>query len=114
MISLLVDECYAFDYLSILEIKKNINSEKNKKAWEECFDYLQKQLPDLFQLIINSQEYKDLYEANLLTFNAVDKARSGGSISAKEVDDLNILRYNKKLDLQRKYFSNTIIREVKL
>lgn len=114
MISLLVDECYAFDYLSILEVKKNINLEKNEKAWEECFKYLRDQIPDLSTVIIASNEYKELYDANLLTFNAVAKARSGESISAKEVDDLNILRYNKKLSLQKKYFSETIVREVKL
>lgn len=114
MISLLVDECYAFDYLSILEVKKNIDPEKNKKAWEECFNYLEKQLPSLFKLIISSEEYRDLYNANLHTFNAVGKARSGGDISAKEVDDLNILRYNKKLCLQKKYFSENVVREIKL
>lgn len=114
MISLLVDECYAFDYLSILEVKKNIDPEKNKKAWEECFYYLEKQLPNLFKVILSSKEYTELYNANLLTFNAVDKARSGGDISAKEVDDFNILRYNKKLSLQKKYFSENVVREIKL
>jgi len=113
MISLLVDECYAFDYLSILEVKKDKNPQ-HEPAWEECRVFLKNQLPEDFDQVINSEEYKNLYDANLKTFDAVAKARSEEPITAKEVDNCNMLRYNCKVALQSKFFSNSSIREVKL
>lgn len=104
MINIKVDEAYAFDYLSILEIKKNLNN-LCKKNWEDCFIFLQDQISDnKMQEIINSSEYKSMVETNKLTFDAVEKARYG-NISAKEVDDVNMLRYKKKLKLQTKFFN---------
>jgi len=114
MINILVDECYAFDYLSILEVKKNVDQTKNFKQWKECFDYLKNQIPSIFDQAISSPEYNDLYKSNLRTFDAVAKARSGGNITAKEVDDCNMERYNSKMAFQAKFFPNAIIREIKL
>lgn len=113
MISLLVDECFALDYLSILQVKKD-KDPKNHAAWYECRSYLESQLSDIFDDILESEEYNDLYEANLKTFDAVGKARSGGDVTAKEVDDCNMLRYNCKVALQAKFFSTSEMREVKL
>jgi hypothetical protein len=111
MINLLVDEAYAFDYLSILHIKKNINQSVNS-SWKECFNYIQNQIGEnKMQEIINSKEYHGMIDANQITFHAVEKARYG-SITAKEVDKANMLRYNKKCELQKKYF-NTKIKEFK-
>jgi hypothetical protein len=113
MISLLVDECFALDYLSILQVKKDKDS-KNHGAWHECRSYLESQMSNKFQDILESKEYADLYDANLKTFEAVAKARSGGNVTAKEVDDCNMLRYNCKVALQTKFFSESAMREVKL
>lgn len=113
MISLLVDECFALDYLSILQVKKDKDS-KNYEAWYECRSYLEGQLPDSLQGILESEEYENLYEANLQTFDAVGRARSGGDVTAKEVDDCNMLRYNCKVALQSKFFPTSEMREVKL
>jgi hypothetical protein len=107
MIYLLVDECYAFDYLSILEIKKQF-SEQHENAWRNCCSNLITQLPVDFDKIINSQEYKQLVESNKKTFDAVEKARYG-HITAKEVDDCNMDRYHKKIALQSKFFGNMIV-----
>ena len=64
MINICVDEGYAFDFLSILEIKKN-RSEQSMQTWHNCFNYLKAQLPnDSFILIINSQEYRDMIAIN--------------------------------------------------
>lgn len=114
MISLIVDECYAFDYLCILEIKKNINKDSNFDSWIECYDNIKSQIPDKFEEIINSIEYEALYKANLLTFNAVERARTGKEITAKEVDDCNMERYYAKINLQKTFFSDSIVREKKL
>jgi hypothetical protein len=111
MINLLVDEAYAFDYLSILHVKKNINPE-SQLNWENCFSYIREQIGDRkMSEIIHSKEYQNMIEANQITFDAVEKARYG-SITAKEVDDANMLRYNRKCELQKKYF-NTKIKEFK-
>lgn len=113
MISLLVDECYALDYLSILEIKKDRDS-SSYNSWEECKSHLYLQIPNLLYKILESEEYKNLYEANLKTFDAVDKARSGEEITAKQVDNCNMLRYNCKVALQSKFFTDSMMREVKI
>jgi hypothetical protein len=107
MINLLVDEAYAFDYLSILQVKKEIDN-KNEKAWKNCRDYLNIQLQDKFEEIINSTEYSELLLCNKLTFDAVEKARYG-SITAKEVDECNMQRYHKKVSLQAKFFPKTSV-----
>lgn len=115
MINILVDECYAFDYLSILEVKKNMNESDNFFAWDECFNFLKNQIGDeKFNEIIKSTEYNNLYISNLLTFDAVKKAREGKDILAKEVDDCNMVRFKCKVILQNKYFPNTNVREKKL
>ena len=111
MIDLLVDEAYAFDYLSILHVKKTIN-EKVESIWKDCFFYIQKQIGNkLMQEIIHSIEYKNMIEANQITFDAVEKARYG-SITAKEVDEANMLRYKRKCELQNKFFLENI-KEIK-
>ena len=113
MITILVDECYAFDYLSILEIKKNI-SEACSKNWSSCYDDIRNQLSDNFYNILNSVEYKDLLAANKLTFEMIDLIRSGNkSITAKEIDDCNLIRYEKKIKLQNKFFPKNKITEIK-
>lgn len=113
MITLLVDEAYAFDYLSILHIKK----EKNKNiesTWRQCFSYIEKQIGQRkMQEIISSGEYENLIKANQITFDAVEEARHAdcskeSQITAKEVDNANMLRYQRKLELQAKFFNNTL------
>lgn len=115
MINLLVDECYAFDYLSILQVKRNLDQSKNSEQWKQCYEYLKSQLGDeKFTEIIQSLEYNNLYKSNLLTFDAVEKARSGGQITAKEVDDCNMNRFNCKTKLQQRFFPETKLVEKKI
>jgi hypothetical protein len=110
MINLIVDEAYAFDYLSILEIKKNLNI-SNAENWRNCFISIQNQIGiDLMNLIINSQEYKKMIQANQITFDAVEKARYG-SITAKEVDEANMLRHKRKIELQAKFFKKSLLEQ---
>ncbi len=103
MINLCVDEAYAFDYLSILQIK-NGRSEQAKQAWQNCYNYLRAQMPnDLFDQIINSQEYENMLFVNRKTFDAVELARYG-NITAKEVDNANMERHQAKVILQKRFF----------
>jgi hypothetical protein len=103
MISIEVDEAYAFDYLSILEVKKQ-KSSSAIEAWSKCYVYLQTQFDsERWFLIINSEEYKNMIKANELTFDAVDKAKNN-EVTAQCVDYCNYKRYIAKQDFQKKFF----------
>lgn len=107
MINLLVDEAYAFDYLSILEIKKE-KSSLNLKAWLSCYSYLQNQFElDKWSSMIQSQEYKNMINANSLTFDAVDKAKNN-LVTAQYVDYCNYQRHTAKKNFQKKFFDNEL------
>lgn len=108
MINLCTDEAYAFDYLSILEIKNNKN-EQAYKNWANCYNYIKIQTgEDLFTRIINSKEYQNLILINKETFDAVERARYKNDITAKEVDDVNMKRYYAKVELQNKFFNKKV------
>jgi hypothetical protein len=103
MIKLKVDEGYAFDYLAILEVKKNNNPDQTE-LWLNCSAYLSSQFSKQFwHNLISSKEYEDMVLVNQKTFDAVDKARYG-EITAKEVDDFNMERYNAKQRFMNKFF----------
>lgn len=103
MIDLLVDEGYAFDYLAILEVKKNNNPEQSE-VWMSCSAYLSSQFPqETWRNLISSKEYSKMVEVNQKTFNAVDKARYG-EITAKEVDICNMQRFEAKQAFRNKFF----------
>jgi len=105
-VQLLVDLGYAFDYYSILEIKKDLNLLKQEIV-DGVKTHLTSQLTlSSFTIIVNSVEYKNLIEANKQTFDAVERARYG-TITAKEVDDCNMLRYNAKINLQKAFALDT-------
>lgn len=112
MINILVDEAYAFDYLAVLEIKKDL-SQSAHKAWVMCKEYMMKQFDILiWESIILSKEYKNLIDINKEVFIAVDAARYG-NISAKEVDTKNMQRYHAKKALQEKFFPSDPLTEYK-
>ena len=107
MISLPLDEGYAFDYLSILEVKTQKTSSVSKDYLESCKSHIVSQIgEDLFCEIYFSKEYSDLHESNLMTFEAIERLRSDKEITAKEIDDLNSVRFVCKKDLQRKFFKS--------
>lgn len=112
MINLLVDEGYAFDYLSVLEVKKH-KSKESHEPWIKCYQYLQNQFDSKKWFdMINSNEYQDMIKANTLTFDAVDKAKNN-EVTAKYVDDCNYKRYLAKKSFQDKFF-NTELSEKKI
>lgn len=112
MITLKVDEGYAFDYLAILEVKKNNNPDQTQ-IWLECCEYLSSQFSKYFwDNLISSKEYEDMVKVNQKTFKAVDKARYG-KITAKEVDDCNMDRYNAKQEFRNKFFPESQSTEFK-
>jgi hypothetical protein len=114
MICLLVDESYAFDYLSILEMKSNLDPENSakKENFRKCHDFLKSQLNAVFNSIIHSTEYHNCYKANLETFNAVDEAKTD-KVKASFVDKCNYGRHIAKQKLQKKFFDNEL-NEIKI
>lgn len=107
MIKLLVDEAYAFDYLSILDLKRQKSSD-SYDAWINCYKYLQNQFDnDKWLSMIYSSEYKEMLKANTLTFDAVEKAKNN-EVSAQYVDECNYLRYKAKQNFQKKFFSESL------
>ncbi len=106
MINLNVDEAYAFDYLSILEIKKEKYS--NNTQWLDCWLYLQNQFEsEKWLSMIHSEEYKNMIKANLLTFDAVDKAKNN-EVTAQHVDYCNYQRHAAKQNFQKKFFTSDL------
>ena len=107
MINLLVDEAYAFDYLSILEVKKQKSSISND-AWAKCYEYLQNQFDNEKWLhMMHSKEYEKMIKANELTFDAVDKAKNN-EVTAQHVDYCNYQRHIAKQNFQKKFFTSDL------
>jgi hypothetical protein len=112
MVSINVDEAYAFDYLSILEVKKQ-KSSLGIETWSKCYVNLQIQFnSEKWFLMINSEEYKNMIKANELTFEAVDKAKNN-EVTAQYVDYCNFQRYTAKQNFQKKFF-NSDLSEIKI
>jgi hypothetical protein len=112
VISIKVDLGYAFDYLAILEIKKDMNL-LNKGIYSSFIEDLKITVGEqLFLQILDSQEYKELKESNLKTFIAVDMAKDN-KILASEVNDCNYQRFQKKQQLHNKFCEETMKIEIK-
>lgn len=107
MINLLVDEAYAFDYLSILDIKRKKKSD-HYDSWINCFKYLKEQFDEEKWLsMIYSEEYKNMIKANELTFDAVDKAKNN-EVTAQYVDHCNYQRHAAKQNFQKRFFNSNL------
>lgn len=113
MITLPVDEGYAYDYLAILQVKVNKNVANSGNAFAQCFDHIVDEVGiDLHSRICRSPEFFALIQANEKTFDCVERARYG-EISAKEVDEANMERYRCKVNLQKKFFPLSNVTEQK-
>ena len=113
MITIIVDEAYAYDVLAIANVKVIKNIPNSNKNLINLNKHIEQQIGEKLHLeILNSIQYKKLLKTNIETFDAVELARYG-TISAKEVDNLNMKRYNCKLELQNKFFPNSEILEKK-
>lgn len=112
MVTLKVDEAYAFDYLSILEVKKNLKPSIEKlNSFLDCKKFLSEQIPN-FNEVYTSVEYNNLYTINKKTFYLVDLARKNSpEVSAKDVDDANMERFYRKQDLQKAFFTTELVEE---
>lgn len=101
MIKILVDEAYAFDYLSILEVK-------DSELRDRVAAHIAKQIGVMKTMnIYASDEYDQLYNANKALFDCVERARYG-TITAKELDEANMERHKAKQALQAEFFQTQL------
>lgn len=109
MIELPVDEAYAFDYLSILDVKQDLLG--RDVGFTKCARAIEHQLgTEMFVTIKRSQEYHDLYRANVDVFLMIEalKADENHTLSAKDIDDANHERYLRKKSLQERFFKTQL------
>jgi hypothetical protein len=112
MVKISLDEGYAYDLLAICEVKISKKIKNAEVNYNSIFNELKDQIQNKHIEILKSEEYNELLKANQQTFDAVEEARYG-SISAKEVDLLNMKRYECKKNLQLKFFPNSKVIEQK-
>jgi hypothetical protein len=108
MIEIPVDESYAYDFLSILDVKRlKMQTPEAEDYFELCFNHIASQVGVIKnKKVMLSKEYLDLFNINLKTFDAVDKAKTD-EVKASYVDKLNYERYLCKKALQEKFFENS-------
>ena len=115
-VSLTVDAAYALDFFSILDVKCIKTNEQNDdflKKRDDCANEIINQISlDLYKEIINSPEYKELFNTNYKLFSIIDLAKKGG-IDALQIDNLNYERFKIKKKIQEKFFG-TKVKEIKL
>jgi len=111
------EEGEVFDKLAIISVKIGCGDKESAKIsidnFTELASQVMKNIGELrFNEIMDSEEFKELYLANLDTFNKVELAQKDNGL-AKEVDLCNYNRYLKKKELQKKFF-NKEIKEIKI
>lgn len=116
MVTISVDEGYAFDILSIFQVKMHNCTDPNKieiskRGFSTLYEELKVQLgQDKLSEIINSSEYDDLYKENQTTFVLVDAIRASNENSiGKNIDLNNLRRFECKRKLQAKFFNTTMV-----
>ncbi len=111
MINLLVDEAFAFDFLTILCVKaEKANKQDQRRFYTQIADLsesISEQIGvDKHLEILSSEQYLNLMQANRDTFNAVAAAKD--SPLEKEAWLANNSRYEFKKQLQEKFFNKPL------
>ena len=107
MIKISVDEAYAFDYMSILDIKLEMNDSVTNIFNVIKNDLINQIGLEKFNEVVTSEEYKNLKHSNKITFDAVDKAKTD-EVLASFVDMCNYERMLCKKKLQDKFFNDKL------
>jgi hypothetical protein len=108
-------EGYIFDLLSINQIKlfKFKDEVAHQKNFTNLLNEIKRQIGNEKTLeVMESQEYFDLVNANLTTFELVDAVKTNPCLG-REVDESNYKRFLSKKALQEKWF-NSEYSEVKI
>ena len=114
-----IDKVEIFDRYSILDVKYNNSATASIKLEIRAkMNDLEKRLAKslglkLFQRIIASPQYNDLYMANLDIYDAVNLARDN-QITGKALNALNDIRTEKKRNLDSLFFGGNEMSEIKI
>jgi hypothetical protein len=116
MVTISVDEGYAFDILSIFEVKiaQCVDPSKKQRS-EHGYNVLYTELVqqigiDRVHEILNSTEYYQLLNENEKTFQLVDIIRVSNETSiGKNIDQTNLSRFEAKCKLQSKFFNTSMV-----
>lgn len=106
---------FAFDFLSILEVKYHkAGTDVNKLNWQSTYAELQSQVGVAkMDQIEASQEYSDLYWVNDRLFDLVDAVKKDPCLG-KKLDDCVYERYLAKTELQKRFFPESQLIEIKI
>jgi len=107
MINLLVNESYALDFLSILEIKKE------KILYNACKKNINEQININIEQLLQTCEYNEIFEINKKLFKAIADAEND-KVKASVVVKLNLRRFEAKKQLQKIYFPESEYLEKKI
>jgi len=107
MVTIEIDEGYAFDFLSIIAVKQIKKLGGADQQYDLYSKSIKNQLGDnLFDKIIKSLEYDSLVKSNTIIYDTLEEIRLDSSkIPAKVIDNLNTDRYNAKILLQQNFFN---------
>jgi len=110
MINIKVDEAYAFDMLSVLDIKKK-NSPKDQCNFDTMSCDIEIQIGSkLFKQILNSNVYSQMITVNQIIYDLIDAIRKGNlHLDARVIDDANTDRFKIKQKLQSEFFLNELV-----
>lgn len=118
MIKISVDESFGYDLRTIAQIKfQKSGSETARQNLRRISEELSTQIDlCIHGRIIDSQEYADLKQANLDLFNIFDEMKLPGKTECYDLkaDRLNYRRHECKMALQKRFFPNSPLTEVKL
>ncbi len=120
MISVPVDPGYAYDLLSILDVKdEKVRTQASADACGALYHDLARQVgTELHFAVTRSPEFASLKRVNLLLFELIDRLKAPDRppdvCYDRDVDQLNYQRYLGKRALQQRFFPDTPQTEVKL
>lgn len=115
MIKISVDEAYAFDMLSILQIKAG-KSDKDLYNYAGFLRDIYKELPkNVVNAVLASNEYTVMIEANQAVFDLVERVVTEQAyavpedwVAALTVHNANMKRFYAKKALQEKFFEENL------
>lgn len=109
MIFVWVDEAYAFDMLSILELKMGRTPEDTLNYTQFLKSMVAQLGADQTRNIVTSEEYSYLCNANQRVFDLIEQVVSGHDMSALAVHEANMERFVGKQKLQQAHFKQALL-----
>ncbi len=114
MIKISVDPAVAYDMLSILSVKSAANPAV-RPDWDRMIVEIIEQVGQEKHDQVMKEVYPILYAVNSAIFNRIDDLKkSDDPIDAREIDALNLERWQTKRRLQKRFFSEEPLSEIKL